>query len=174
MKNSAREIIGQICTPPLKIVTYLLAVSLASTAGAWDNPLSVKAGQTYTLSENETHDQLIVNEGSVIELNGHNLTITGAFSPSSTADNRATIKNDATGDAAKMTFTLTQGIGSSEFTKVQFAGNLALEVSAGFSAVDFMNGVNNTHTGGTTLKNITGNQDPRINTCRGEIKTGLL
>ena len=36
MKNSAREIIGQICTPSLKIVTYLLAVSLASTAGATD------------------------------------------------------------------------------------------------------------------------------------------
>ena len=36
MKNSTREIIGQICTPPLKIVTYLLAVSLASTAGATD------------------------------------------------------------------------------------------------------------------------------------------
>ena len=167
MKHAVKSITEQICTPSLKIATYVLAVSLASTAGAWDTPLSVEAGQTYTLSGDETHDQLIVGEGAVIDLAGHNLTITGAFSPSSTADNRATIKNDATGDAAKMTFTLTQGIGSSEFTKVQFAGNLALEVSANFSAAEFMNGVNNTHTGGTTLKNITGNQNPRINTARG-------
>ena len=167
MKNSTREIIGQICTPPLKIVTYLLAVSLASTAGAWDTPLSVEAGQTYTLSGDETYDQLIVNEESVIELNGHNLTIKGAFSPSSTADHRAIITNSVASAAAKMTFTLTQGIGSQEFTKVQFGGNLALEVSANFSASTFVNDVDNTHTGGTTLKNITGNQNPRINTAKG-------
>ena len=48
---------------------------------------------------------------------------------------------------------------------MQFDGNLALEVSVGFSSANFMNGVSNTHTGGTTLKNITGNQNPRINTA---------
>lgn len=151
-----------------KLICAILASTFAPLAVlAWDNPLTVAANETYTLPDDETHDQLIVNEGSVIELNGHNLTIKGAFSPSSTDANRAIIRNDATGDAAKMTFTLTQGIGSKEFTKVQFAGNLALEVSAGFSAAEFMNGVNNTHTGGTTLKNITGNQNPRINTADG-------
>lgn len=141
------------------------AIIAATAARAWDNPLSVEAGSTYTLSGDETHDQLIVGEGSIIDLSGHNLAITGAFSPNSSDSNRAVIKNTASGDAAKMIFTLTQGIGSSEFTKVQFDGNLALEVSVGFSSANFMNGVSNTHTGGTTLKNITGNQNPRINTA---------
>jgi autotransporter-associated beta strand protein len=150
----------------LKLVIGATTAIFAATAvWAWDNPLSVEAGATYTLSDDETHDQLIVGEGSIIDLSGHNLTITGAFSPNSSDSNRAIIKNTASGDAAKMIFTLTQGIGSSEFTKVQFDGNLALEVSVGFSSANFMNGVSNTHTGGTTLKNITGNQNPRINTA---------
>ena len=65
----------------LKLVIGATTAIFAATATwAWDNPLSVEAGATYTLSDDETHDQLIVGEGSIIDLSGHNLTITGAFS----------------------------------------------------------------------------------------------
>ena len=172
MKQAVKSITEQICTPSLKIATYVLAVMLASTAGAWDNPLSVEANQTYTLSGDETHDQLIVNEGSVIELNGHNLTITGAFSPSSTAENHAIVQNSANDEAAVMRFELTQGIGSSEFSKIEFRDNLTLAVNASFSDSTFVNGVNNTHTGGTILDNTRyGSNDegkvPRIDNANG-------
>jgi len=133
--------------------TTLIAFLTCSTVLAWDTPLNVAENTTYTLSDDETYDQLIVGGGAVIELNGHDLTITGAISPSSTSSNRATIKNSAEGDPAKMTFTLTQGIGSQEFQKVQFDGNLVLEVNASFSDSTFVNGVSNTHTGGTILNN---------------------
>ena len=36
MKQAVKSITAQICTPPLKIITYVLAVSLAATAGATD------------------------------------------------------------------------------------------------------------------------------------------
>ena len=151
--------------------TTLIAFQTCYTALAWDTPLNVDGGATYTLSEDETHDQLIVGEGSIIDLNGHNLTITGALSPSSTSSNRANIKNSAAGSPAKMTFTLTQGIGSQEFQKVQFAGNLVLEVNASFSDSTFVNGVNNTHTGGTILNNTRYANDeskvPRIDNADG-------
>ena len=55
-----------------------------------------------------------------------------------------------------MTFDLIQGLGSEEFKKVRFGGNLALEVLGSFSNDAFLNDAHNTHTGGTVLNQTRG------------------
>ena len=77
----------------------------------------------------------------VIDLYGHNLTVTGALSPSSTADAPAIITNSLDGTTSTVKFDLVQGLGSEEFRKLRFGGDLAVSIRGDFSNASFMNGV---------------------------------
>ena len=160
----------------LSMAASAILVFLSPAAMGWDNPLYPTSD--YTLHSDETHDQLIVDEGVVIDLNGHNLTITGALTPSGEVNtaNPAIITNSAGGDSAKVSFQLTQAIGSKEFSKIQFGGNLELElVGVKFNEATGFGTRVNTHTGGTVMDHVyteNGSQ-PRIAKVNG-LGTGPL
>ncbi len=161
----------------LVAITTAAAVLSAKATGIADNTLTVDAGDTYALSDDVTVQTLDAYSSSTIDLNGHNLTVgdgsKGILKASADSSTPALITNSVSGTTSKMLFKLTQNIGSQEFSRLQFGGNLELTLrdvtfneSTGFG--DHVN----THTGGTILDNVkpnggTASLAPRIKNVNG-------
>lgn len=164
---------------PSAIMTIAL-VKCAFGVSLGNGTLSVGDNETYSLNEDISITRLEIGKKASIDLNGHNLTVgngaTGVFSPSSTTDSLAMITNSVEGTTSAVKFELTQAIGSQEFTKVVFGGDLQLELKdVKFNETTGFGDRVNTHTGGTVLDHVyTENESmPRINNVNG-LGTGNL
>ena len=124
----------------------LLALTLAAlctsnlfAATTWSGSVSL------TSDLNET-DELIVESGAAVDLNGHSVTLNGKL----TVQGAATITNSDTGDCKDVTLYCSNDL-ESQFQNLTFFGNLKLTVGGKTKTNVGFQGVTNTHTGGTVL-----------------------
>ena len=91
MKHAVKSITEQICTPSLKIATYVLAVMLAATAGG-SSLVVTDTGATYTpdsgsavvfsdgkLTQDVEVSSATFESGATLDLNGYNFLLNGAL-----------------------------------------------------------------------------------------------
>lgn len=183
MKHAVKSITEQICTPSLKIATYVLAVMLASTAGG-SSLVVTDTGATYTpdsgsavvfsdgkLTQDVEVSSATFESGATLDLNGYNFLLNGALTVNGSGTATATVTN--TGDETKdAVFTCTGNL-EYQFQRLKFDGKVRLTVSGvvkdhSTGQTGFQN-VRNSHTGGTILdgyrdNNSTSSKFPRFNT----------
>ena len=183
MKHAVKSITEQICTPSLKIATYVLAVMLASTAGG-SSLVVTDTGATYTpdsgsavvfsdgkLTQDVEVSSATFESGATLDLNGYNFLLNGALTVNGSGTATATVTN--TGDETKdAVFTCTGNL-EYQFQRLKFDGKVRLTVSGvvkdhSTGQTGFQN-VRNSHTGGTILdgyrdNNSTSGKFPRFNT----------
>ena len=104
-------------------------------------------------------DELVVESGAAVDLNGHSVTLNGKL----TVQGAATITNSDTGDCKDATFNCSNNL-EGQFQNLTFSGNLKLTVKGTAKTNGGFQGVNNTHTGGTVLDGYTGSNPPRFST----------
>lgn len=91
-------------------------------------------------------DELVVESGAAVDLNGHSVTLNGKL----TVKGAATITNSDTGDVKDAKFYCSNDL-ESQFQSLTFSGNLKLTVGGKTKTNVGFQGVTNTHTGGTVL-----------------------
>ena len=118
-------------------------------------------------------DELVVESGAAVDLNGHSVTLNGKL----TVKGAATITNSDSGDVKDAKFYCSNDL-ESQFQDLTFSGNLKLTVGGKTKTNVGFQGVTNTHTGGTVLDGYTyastdDSKMPRFNTA-SPFGTGAL
>ena len=108
-------------------------------ATTWSGSVSL------TSDLNET-DELIVESGAAVDLNGHSVTLNGKL----TVQGAATVTNSDTGDVKDAKFYCSNDL-EDQFQNLTFSGNLKLTVGGKCKTNAGFQNATNTHTGGTVL-----------------------
>ena len=126
--------------------TAFLSILAALCSGGVFAATTWSGSVSLTSDLNET-DELIVESGAAVDLNGHSVTLNGKL----TVKGAATITNSDTGDCKDVTLKCTNNLTDQFQNKLTFSGNLKLTVSGNCSNAGGFQGANNTHTGGTVF-----------------------
>lgn len=143
----------------LKLAIGTITAIFAATA-AW----AVEYTTSATLDSDVECTALTLGAGCDLDLNGHNLTYNGNNAGFVVTAGAKITNSSAT--PATVSITSSDRV-DYQFQRVSFSGNLALYVKAQTKESAGFQGVNNTHTGGTTLENYNDTNDtkrPRFNT----------
>lgn len=143
----------------MKAKLLVFAALLVSFGAAAATKLTVSASGVVldgnTLADGKLTANTAISEieisGGTLDLNGFDLSFSGQAGKLSVTG-AATITNTASGDAAAISFRLSnQRFGADLFKNVTFADNLRLELSGWSAAKSTLLNSANTHTGGTVL-----------------------
>ena len=126
--------------------TALLSTFAALCSGGVFAATTWSGSVSLTSDLNET-DELIVESGATVDLNGHSVTLDGKL----TVNGAATVTNSDEGDCKDVSLRCTNDLTDQFQNKLTFSGNLKLTVSGNCSNAGGFQGANNTHTGGTVL-----------------------
>ena len=150
--------------------TMFLSTLAALCSGGLFAATTWSGSVSLTSDLNET-DELIVESGAAVDLNGHSVTLNGTL----TVNGAATITNSDTGDVKDAKFYCSNDL-EDQFQNLTFSGNLKLTVGGKCKTNAGFQGVTNTHTGGTVLDGYgtsSGAQKPRFSTAGAFGSTSL-